>query len=197
MPEIPVIRDGGTVRVDASEIFAVMAYPRNDVEREKLAKDLRKHRSEPNSAVLLRWVEFAEARRADGPSLAESGRLAGRLLGLALTGGGTLQEAQTDLRHGRSLKYSDRVFDTIWAEYAPVAHLWAAWSGFAGEAGSEQVWSRFLALAESLRERGEAHRPKHASAPLLNAAETWRLPADLQLSRRINLIRELGQPHAR
>jgi hypothetical protein len=81
------------------------------------------------------------------------------------------------------------VFDTIWEEYAPVAHLWAAWAGFAGEAGSEQVWSRFLALAESLRERGEAHRPKNASAPLLNAAETWRLPVDLQSSRRINLIR--------
>jgi hypothetical protein len=71
--------------------------------------------------------------------------------------------------------------------------LWAAWAGFAEEAGSEQGWSRFLALAESLRERGEVHRPERASAPLLNAAETWRLPHDLQSSRRINLIRrELG-----
>jgi hypothetical protein len=51
---------------------------------------------------------------------------------------------------------------------------------------------------QSVEDRiGEAHRPEHASAPLLNAAETWRLPADLQLSRRINLIRELGQPQAR
>jgi hypothetical protein len=182
------------VRVDASEIFAVMACPRNEAEREKLVDDLRKHDAQSYNAVLLRWIEFVEKRRAGGPSLAECGRLAGRLLGLALTDGSALQEAQADLRHGRSLRYSERVFDTVWAEYAPVAHLWAAWAGFAGEAGSEQVRSRFLALAESLRERGEAHRPKNASAPLLNAAETWRLPADLQSSRRINLIRpELGQ----
>jgi hypothetical protein len=83
-----------------------------------------------------------------------------------------------------------------WSSYKSVAHLWAAylfWKEAAshgdGQAmgmetngvvpsGSQQLMA-FLALAETIRERGERIKHKNAPHPILKPNEMWRLPPSL------------------
>jgi hypothetical protein len=69
----------------------------------------------------------------------------------------------------------------IWRDFAPAAHLWAAMtlspSLWNKSPASGAALAEFLAYAEELRRRGEAHRPARSRTPLLNANETWRVPS--------------------
>jgi hypothetical protein len=68
----------------------------------------------------------------------------------------------------------------IWQDFAPAVHLLAVqimWRPLWDLCGrSATALAKFLAYAEALRLRGEQHKPPRSKGPLLDPAETWRLP---------------------
>lgn len=74
-----------------------------------------------------------------------------------------------------------RLKHDLWPRYKPVAHLWASAAYFMYVLENPEPWAlphcwSFLALAERVREVGEAFVPRGASAPVLDADGTWKVP---------------------
>jgi hypothetical protein len=74
-----------------------------------------------------------------------------------------------------------------WRQYDGVAHLHAAANlfrddpdGFVFPCGPSTI-SDFLAVAEKLREAGEAFRPLKGQSTILDAARTWKVPPGIYL----------------
>jgi hypothetical protein len=72
-----------------------------------------------------------------------------------------------------------------WRSYKSVAHLWTVAHIAEAEGMLKQVLShdllRFLAYAEAFRDFGENLTPHARKEPLLNPAETWKVPAHFPL----------------
>lgn len=72
----------------------------------------------------------------------------------------------------------------LWSAFKPAAHLWAAERLLVIKYQHPLFGNHpyeLLAVAEELRRRGEVHVSRHTNRPLLDSAETWRVPPDFSL----------------
>lgn len=89
---------------------------------------------------------------------------------------------------------SPRSVKAAWSRFKPVAHLCGAYNLFQNDQNAAlnpadpETLLNFLAVAEALRIRGEAHHPpsgrkgsKPSRTPTLDPATTWKTPSDLAL----------------
>lgn len=103
-------------------------------------------------------------------------------------------------RHFEALSAST-IENRIWKPYRQVAHFWtahlllAAWSDHGGDYPFPCALSdldRFLGVADVLREAGQ--RRRRQAQPLLDAANIWLLPFDLEFTRLRLEWTEAGTP---
>jgi hypothetical protein len=153
------------------------------------------------------------AAKAPGTPRRIAGTLAGESLLMAIANvqnepgsvslNWVLDRASSNYRGAQRTRPSD--LKTVWHEYRAAAHLWAAalyWnivtetpdgkaalgvSGVLVPHGREPL-KAFLALAETLRIKGEGIKHKNAKDAFLPAGITWRLPDSLSYLR----LPELG-----
>ena len=70
----------------------------------------------------------------------------------------------------------------IWNDFSPAVHFLAVEKLLASEwekwiaRNQAPFWAIVLALSERLRLLGESHKPPRSKTPLLNPAETWKVP---------------------
>jgi hypothetical protein len=107
----------------------------------------------------------------------------------------TLEYARKVIGDGRpGLGRSELI--EIWQDFAPAVHLLAVqimWRPLWDLCGrSATALAKFLAYAEAFRIRGEHHKPPRSKGPLLDPAETWRLPDWVALP---DLDEALAFPH--
>jgi hypothetical protein len=117
-------------------------------------------------------------------SVARLAELVGRALGFILRaaehGHPKLASSGAVLR--RLSQYEKRDLKTLkqaWSQYSCVAHLWASLDLIYEE--DQKTLLVFLAAAEELRRRGEAHVPKGAKTPVLDPKTTWKVPSSIRL----------------
>jgi hypothetical protein len=107
---------------------------------------------------------------------------------------------------GRAVAASPRSVKAAWSRFKPVAHLCGAWR--LSQIDRILEWNptdpekllNFLAIAEGLREFGEAHHPpsgRTGSQPsrtsTLDPETTWKVPPDLALPSRVFFVPPLTE----
>lgn len=180
------LRVGLTVAPDATDLFVQVSDPNELIDQ------------------ALQPVITGFKGLGDGPSFS-GGHLAGAILLKVLhlhqqdATHASLELARTEISNELQALKAKRVrpkdLKLPWNAFRSASHLWAAyirWQVVSEQKEAREIgitvgsliptepvaFKAFLALAETLRERGERIKHKNAATPILKAEQMWRLPPE-------------------